>query len=129
MEPRFKLWLEIDGRVAMSDYRARLLEEVRRSGSLAAAAEAMGLSYRRAWGKVRELEAHLGCAVMQSEKGGSHGGGSHLTPQGEDLLRRYEAFQQACAVVVADAYARCFGAGADADPEQAINQSVEASQR
>lgn len=36
--PRTKLWLEIDGRIALSDWRVRLLEAVGETGSLKAAA-------------------------------------------------------------------------------------------
>ncbi|HZQ37720.1 MAG TPA: LysR family transcriptional regulator, partial [Dehalococcoidia bacterium] len=101
MHPRVKLWLEQDGRVALSDYRARLLRHVQDSGSLAQAAAAMGLSYRRAWGKVRELENNLGVAVLESDVGGVGGGRSRLTPAGVELLNRYERFTAAVAAAMA----------------------------
>jgi molybdate transport system regulatory protein len=110
MEARFKLWLEVDGALVMSDYRAVLLEHVRRTGSLRAAADALDLSYRRAWGKVRELEQSLGYPVMHSEAGGHGGGKSQLTAAGEQLLEQYEAFQAECSAAIASAYARCFPA-------------------
>ena len=50
MEPHWKLWLEEDGRLVISDYRATLLELIRRA-SLSAAAAALGLSYRHAGGR------------------------------------------------------------------------------
>ena len=96
MEPRLKLWLEEDGRLVMSDYRARLLRHVRETGSLARAAAAMGLSYRRAWGKVREIEQNLGYPLVRSDVGGRGGGNSRLTPEGERLLERYEGFRADC---------------------------------
>ncbi|MHB8574782.1 MAG: winged helix-turn-helix domain-containing protein [Dehalococcoidia bacterium] len=108
MEPRFKLWLEDGNGLAMSDYRARLLRYIRDSGSLAYAATAMGLSYRRAWGKVRELEQNLGFAVVHSDVGGLGGGKTRLTPAGVQLLDRYEAFQAAARAAIEAAYARCF---------------------
>jgi molybdate transport system regulatory protein len=110
MEPRVKLWLERDGRVALSDYRARLLRHVQQTGSLAQAAAAMGLSYRRAWGKVRELEANLGITVIESDVGGVGGGRSRLTPAGRELLARYERFTAAVSDAVAALYAAHFGA-------------------
>src|SRR5579871_1024784 len=108
MQPRLKLWLERDGRVAFSDYRARLLRHVQDSGSLAQAAAAMGLSYRRAWGKVRELEANLGLAVIESDVGGVGGGRSRLTPAGAELLARYEQFTAAVTAAVEALYAEHF---------------------
>ena len=91
--PRQKLWLELDGRIVMSDYRVRLLELVANTGSLAQAASAMGLSYRRAWGKVKELEENLRVPLVQSEVGGAGGGHTTLTPAGEAFVAAYRRFQ------------------------------------
>lgn len=95
MEPRLKVWIEADGHMALSDYRVRLLEAVKDSGSLAEGAAAMGLSYRRAWGKIKELESNLGVRLLESTAGGQGGGSSHLTPLAEDLIARYNRFRAA----------------------------------
>lgn len=92
--PRQKLWLECDGRLVMSDYRLRLLELVAETGSLAGAAAAMGLSYRRAWGKVKELEENLEISLVHSEVGGAGGGHTSLTAGGEALVAAYGRFQR-----------------------------------
>jgi molybdate transport system regulatory protein len=92
--PRAKLWLEGDGRIVMSGYRMHLLELVADSGSLAQAAEELGLSYRRAWGKVKEIEANLGLPLVHSEVGGAGGGHTSLTPEGIALVEAYRRFQQ-----------------------------------
>jgi molybdate transport system regulatory protein len=97
VEPRLKLWIELDGRVVLSAYRARLLRLIEETGSLAEAAERMQLSYRRAWGKIRDVEGILGVRLVQSDTGGAGGGGSRLTPEAADLLRRYEAFEASVA--------------------------------
>ena len=94
LEPRIKLWLEKEGRLALSGYRVELLRHVSETGSLAQAAERMGLSYRRAWGKIREIERNLGVSLVHSEAGGAGGGGSWLTPDGERLIRFYERFRR-----------------------------------
>jgi molybdate transport system regulatory protein len=94
-EPRIKLWMEKDGRLVLSDYRVDLLEQISQTGSLAEAAERMGLSYRRAWGKVREIEENLGRSLVHSEAGGPGGGGSRLTEDGERLVSLYRRFRQA----------------------------------
>jgi len=95
LEPRIKLWVEKDGRLALSDYRVQLLRHVGETGSLAEAAQRMRLSYRRAWGKVREMEQNLGVKLVESEAGGVGGGGSRLTPQGERLVALYARFRRA----------------------------------
>lgn len=109
MNPRVKLWLEQDGRIVMSDYRLRLLVLVAETGSLAEAAQRMGLSYRRAWGKVKELERNLDLPLVQSAAGGPGGGHSEITAEGRELLRRYAEFQRAAEAAVRAAYIAAFG--------------------
>ena len=94
MEPRCNIWLEEDGALVMSDYRVRLLAAIHDTGSLAAAAQRMNLSYRRAWGKVRELEANMGRRLVDSAVGGAGGGGSRLTVDGLALVQRYQEFAE-----------------------------------
>ena len=94
LEPRIKLWVEKDGSLVLSDYRVRLLRFVAETGSLAKAAQRMGLSYRRAWGKVREIERNLGLSLVESEVGGAGGGGSRLTKDGERLVAIYQRFRR-----------------------------------
>ena len=108
MQPRLKLWLERDGRIVMSDYRLRLLQLVAETGSLADAAQQMDLSYRRAWGKVKELEHNLGIPLLRSTPGGTGGGHSEITPEGLDLLRRYAEFQRRAADAVQRAFEAAF---------------------
>ena len=108
MEPRSKLWLEQNGKLALSEYRVRLLRLVEETGSLAEAAAAMGLSYRRAWGKVREIEANLGIKLVESEAGGAGGGGSRLTPEGRRLVELFERLNTTLEADLAREFARIF---------------------
>lgn len=94
MEARIKLWLEQDGRIVMSDYRLQLLRHIEETGSLADGAARMGLSYRRAWGKVKELEQHFGRPLVESTAGGPGGGHTILTPAAHDLVARFMAIQE-----------------------------------
>ncbi|MBI2762068.1 MAG: LysR family transcriptional regulator [Chloroflexi bacterium] len=109
MEPRLKLWLEQDGRIALSEYRVRLLMHVRDTGSLSQAATLMRLSYRRAWGKVKELEENLGVPLVESEAGGAGGGHTRLTVEGELLVRRYEEFRDRMQRALEREFAASFG--------------------
>ncbi len=95
MKPRIKLWIEQNGLLVLSDYRVQLLRHVRETGSLAAAASRMKLSYRRAWGKIKEIEKNLGVALVESEAGGARGGRTRLTRQGERLVGLYLRLQDA----------------------------------
>lgn len=108
VEPRVKLWLEEDGKLALSEYRARLLRHIAETGSLADAAAAMGLSYRRAWGKVKEIEANLGVKLIESEAGGAGGGGSQLTAEGRRLVELFERMNSAVESDVRKEFERIF---------------------
>ncbi|WBL36488.1 LysR family transcriptional regulator [Tepidiforma flava] len=107
--PRYKLWLESGDGLVMSDYRLRLLALIAETGSLAAAAAAMGLSYRRAWGKVKELEANLGYPLVRSEVGGAGGGHTALTPEGARLVEAYDRFRRRVDAAVQAAFAEELG--------------------
>lgn len=110
MEPRAKLWLEKDGNLVLSEYRVRLLALVDETGSLADAADEMGLSYRRAWGKIREIETNLGARLVESVAGGAGGGGSRLTPEGRRLVALFGGFRSAIDRDLLQEFSRIFEA-------------------
>ena len=108
MEPKLKLWVEKDGLLVFSDYRAQLLDHIAKTGSISGGAERMGLSYRRAWGKIKDIERNLGLRLVQSEAGGPGGGQTKLTPEGEELLACYRAFRAAAESDVRRDFAKAF---------------------
>jgi molybdate transport system regulatory protein len=109
MQPQLKVWVEMGGELALSDYRVRLLEAIRDKGSLADGAAEMGLSYRRAWGKVKELEANLGLKLVESTVGGQGGGSTRLTPEAEQMIDRYNRFRAALTEYAEREFAAVFG--------------------
>jgi molybdate transport repressor ModE-like protein len=67
-----------------------LLVQVHQHGSLVAACQQLAMSYRHAWGLVRQAEAQFGCPLLSMERGK----GSTLTPLGQKLVwadRRIQA--------------------------------------
>ena len=74
----------------------RLLHGVEETGSLRAAAQAMGMSYTKALKLLRTAEQSLGFPLTRRSTGGRDGGGSCLTPQGKECLARYEQYRDAC---------------------------------
>ncbi len=79
-----------------------LLEHVAREGSISAAARCMDMSFRRAWHLIGSLDEALGRPVLETEVGGSGGGGARLTAFGRELVARY---REAMAVIDTDAKA------------------------
>lgn len=103
LRARSKVWIERGGTVVISEYRARLLAAIVDHGSVAAAADAIGLPYRTAWKKLREMEAAAGVPLLESDSGGAAGGASRLTAEARDLL---DAFRRVSEPVEAAVRAR-----------------------
>lgn len=92
MQVKANFWIEKEGRVVLSSWRVQLLEAIAETGSISAAAERMSVSYRRAWEKIHESEERLGQKLVETQTGGSGGGGSQLTATGEDYVRLFREF-------------------------------------
>ncbi|SDB02091.1 molybdate transport system regulatory protein [Desulfonatronum thiosulfatophilum] len=81
---RLHIWLENDQGTLIGLGRAMLLIKIRESGSLRKAAEELGISYRAAWGKVRQAQEYLGEELVRK-----NGKGYVLTEAGENLARGF----------------------------------------
>ena len=108
MQPHYNLWLEVDGEVVLSLWRAELLRAVASCGSISAAAEQMGVPYRTAWQKINEMETRLGQRLVETQTGGQHGGGARLTPTAERLLAQFDHFAHDMERLVVDSFAANF---------------------
>ena len=85
-----------NGTKFFGDGPCRLLRCVEKNGSLRAAAMEMEMAYSKASKLLKQAEQHLGFPLTTRSAGGKDGGGSVLTPQGEQWLRQYEAYRDAC---------------------------------
>ncbi|WP_130812806.1 NTP transferase domain-containing protein [Olsenella sp. Marseille-P4559] len=95
MEPRvFSFLVDEDDKRFFGPGPMALLSGVRETGSLSASAKAMGMSYTKAMRILHDAEHALGCPLTVRSIGGEKGGSSNLTPEGEEFLRRYEAWRQ-----------------------------------
>jgi molybdate transport system regulatory protein len=70
-----------------------LLEAIRSTGSISAAARSIGMSYRRAWLLVEELNRALREPAVTAETGGPGGGGAMVTPTGERVVGLYRTIE------------------------------------
>jgi molybdate transport system regulatory protein len=70
--------------------KAKLLESIRDTGSISAAAREMGMSYKRAWLLLDSINQAFTEPVVTAAPGGAGGGGATLTPFGADVLARYQ---------------------------------------
>lgn len=88
-----KIRILIGAVVAIGPGKADLLQAIARTGSISAAARAMGMSYRRAWLLVDALNAAFRRPLVETVTGGRRGGGARVTELGEEVLRRYRAME------------------------------------
>lgn len=88
-----KLRLEFDNGLVMGPGKAALLEAIAREGSISAAGRAMGMSYKRAWGLVEEMNAGFALPVVISLRGGAKGGGAAVTEGGQAVVARFRALE------------------------------------
>jgi molybdate transport system regulatory protein len=84
MKISYRLWIEKDGMPVFGRGVQTLLELVEKTGSLHKAAEELEMSYRAAWGRIREYEKRLGITLV--EKGRQGRTGAKLTPDGKRLM-------------------------------------------
>lgn len=90
---KFRMRIADGDVIAVGPGKIALLEAIESTGSITAAAKRLGMSYRRAWLLLDELNRSLRVPAVDSAKGGKHGGGSALTVKGRrliDLYRRIE---------------------------------------
>ena len=86
-----KLRLLIGDRLVFGPGKAALLARIAETGSIAAAGRAMGMSYRRAWALVEEMNAAFRTPLVSSARGGAGGGGASLTDTGAEILSAYQS--------------------------------------
>lgn len=87
--------------IAIGPGKAALLQEIKETGSIAAAGRSMGMSYKRAWYLVDTLNRHFGTPLVKSAKGGRSGGGAQLTALGEDVLAAFRDMEVAADAAIA----------------------------
>jgi len=115
LQPRAKVWLEVEGRLVFGAGTAALLKGIQEYGSLSRAAEELHMSYRGAWGILRKVERRLGVPLVSSRVGGEEGGGTALTQAGEELLVRFLQLQAQVEALTEGIFKGLFDAELSAD--------------
>src|ERR1700710_132475 len=85
-EGRFRMRIRQADAVAIGPGKIDLLEAVHEHGSISAAARSLGMSYRRAWLLIDELNRTLKAPATVSEAGGAAGGGGVRAPGGGKII-------------------------------------------
>lgn len=108
MKVAFKIWFDNNGK-AFGEGPRELLNHVEETNSLHEAASQMGMAYSKAWKLIQTMEKRLGFPLLDKKIGGLSGGGSRVTPEGKEFLRRYERFESDARKVIEKTYRKHFG--------------------
>lgn len=93
--------LELGRAIAIGPGKADLLAGIAETGSIAAAARRMGMSYKRAWLLVETMNLCFREPLVISARGGRGAGGARLTAEGEAVLAAYRSLQRAAEAAAA----------------------------
>lgn len=99
MRVAYKVWIEMQGKAVFGGGIYQLLMLVRETGSLHKAALMLKMSYRAAWGKVRNYEDRLGISLLEK---GRHGRtGAHLTAEGDLIVDHFHQIMEEMNTLIA----------------------------
>ena len=88
-----RLWLETEDGRFLGIGRLELLEHIAALGSISKAAQAMGMSYKRAWDLVSSMNARAATPLVATQTGGTRGGGAVVTEAGHEAITAFRALQ------------------------------------
>lgn len=74
--------------------RIQLLERIEEFGSIAQAAKSMDMSYRKAWGLIKEMNEIASTPLVEKQPGGKAGGGALVTESGKATIAKYQKLMQ-----------------------------------
>ena len=94
LRPRAKMWLSTNtAEGVFGDGKWRLLKAIDQTESLRAAAESLGIGYRKAWGDLQKAEKELGVGLIERHRGGKDHGSANLTAEGRTWMKAYTLFR------------------------------------
>ena len=99
---RLRISIVFESGARIGPGKAKLLESIRDTGSISAAARDMGMSYKRAWLLLDSINKAFTEPVVSAAPGGAGGGGARLTAFGAEVLERYRRIDERAAAVAVD---------------------------
>jgi molybdate transport repressor ModE-like protein len=90
-----KIWIENDDQeLLFGKGKTELIELIEQEGSIAKAAEKIGMNYKKAWSHIKILQKNIAAELVLPQKGGGGSGGTGLTPAALQLARNYRRLQE-----------------------------------
>ncbi len=116
IKPQAHIRIDFSGTCSLGPGKIGLLEGIERSGSLSAAARALGMSYRRGWLLLHSTNEGFSQPVAELSVGGKDGGGARLTEFGRQLVADYRSFEAAVDALALKTFAGVHAGGKPAEP-------------
>jgi molybdate transport system regulatory protein len=91
---QFRLRISKADNIAIGPGKVALLEAIVDTGSITAAAKALGMSYRRAWLLIDSMNQMFISPVVDAATGGKHGGGTSVTTTGLKVIECYRRIER-----------------------------------
>ena len=97
----YKIWLsDKKNKGILGDGKWQMLKLIEEKGSLKAACDEMGYTYRRTWGNLKKIECFFGFSLLEKHRGGSEGGHTKLTEEGKRLVAAFDKFHSSVDSVI-----------------------------
>ena len=78
--------------IIIGEGRAKILENIEKTGSMNQAAKMMQMSYKAVWSKIKATEKHMNACIVHADRKE----GSRLSQAGRDLLAKYKLLKAQC---------------------------------
>lgn len=89
----FTIRIDLPNGTRIGPGKVMLLETIRQTGSISAAARTTGISYRKAWLLIEELNNSLKQPVVKTNSGGAKRGGAEITKYGKEVIAIYRSIE------------------------------------
>lgn len=92
---RTKTWIENDQHeLLFGKGKTEILLHIDEAGSIAKAAEKMGMNYKKAWTHIKILQKNIDDELVVPKKGGGGRGGTVLTSKAREMIDAYQQLQR-----------------------------------
>lgn len=132
LKPQTHIRIDFSGTCSLGPGKISLLEGIERTGSLSAAARALGMSYRRGWLLLHSTNEGFSQPVVELSVGGKDGGGARLTDFGKRLVADYRSFETAVDALATKTFAGVRASGKvveDVAPRRPIKRTLAAAKK
>lgn len=90
---RSSQWIvDENNNIIIGNGRAKILENIEKTGSINQAAKSMKMSYKAVWSKIKTTEKNLNTTLVHTDRKE----GSRLSKEGKELLEKYRLLKDQC---------------------------------